>query len=194
MQKTNFLIESNSWEHRTEKFAATKDRLNPRLVVRRGTPFEIKFTFQREYNRKEDIINLVFTVKGMSKMLTTFKFSVNFSEFLFLNKSYDKFCINRSDAESSSHSKTTQVTVPVFDDRFSSNVSIVLEDEWSAKLLKTEGFGVSIEISSPPTAIIGEYKINVDTRSLSKGTLLSNPVKKTFILLFNPWNKGIKYF
>ena len=88
--------------------------------------------------------------------------------------------------------KVLRSQCPVFDDRYSSNVSIVLEDEWSARVLKVHGFNVTIEISSAPNAIIGEYLISVDTKSMSKGnrSLRSNPVKEPFILLFNPWNKS----
>ncbi|XP_054154327.1 annulin-like [Oppia nitens] len=161
LRKTDFLIESNSWEHRTEKYSVTKRDYNQRLVIRRGSLFELKFTFQRQYNRLNDVINLVFTVK---------------------------------DAKRGEFTKETQIVVPVFDDRNTSNLSIVLEDEWIARIIKVEGFNVSIEISSSSSAIIGEYNLSVETKSLRHEVFLPNPVIESFYILFNPWNKRDSVF
>ncbi|CAG2110166.1 unnamed protein product [Medioppia subpectinata] len=113
-------------------------------------------------------------------------------------RSDDRVISSETNAETynSSYAQSTRITIPVFDDRNPSNVNIILEDEWSAKVVKVDGFNVSIEISSAPTAIIGEYTISVETKSLSKGnrSLQANHVSESIYLLFNPWNKRDSVF
>ncbi len=75
-------------------------------------------------------------------------------------------------------------------------MSVVFEDSWNARVLKVEDNIVTIEITSSPKSIIGEYKINVDTKSLKNGirSLQSNSIKESIFILFNPWNKSKKLF
>ncbi len=62
-------------------------------------------------------------------------------------------------------------------------------------MLKAEDNVVTLEITSAPTAIIGEYRISVDTKSLSRGnrSLQSNAIKESIFILFNAWNKSEIY-
>jgi len=60
----NFLVETNSRKHRTDKYFLSKRTINPQLIVRRGQPFEFRITFERRFRYSEDVLSLVFLVKG----------------------------------------------------------------------------------------------------------------------------------
>ena len=62
VREIDFMIEKNSWNHNTHKFHLSKT--NEKLVVRRGTPFKLKVKFNRRINKDDDIINIIFTIKG----------------------------------------------------------------------------------------------------------------------------------
>uniref|UniRef100_A0A8C3JGG9 protein-glutamine gamma-glutamyltransferase n=1 Tax=Calidris pygmaea TaxID=425635 RepID=A0A8C3JGG9_9CHAR len=66
--------------------------------------------------------------------------------------------------------------------------STVSKDSWSAVLQSTSSNSVSISISSPPNAVIGRYKLSVQSGSSSPTSL------GTFVLLFNPWSSGDDVF
>ncbi|KFQ74496.1 Protein-glutamine gamma-glutamyltransferase E, partial [Phoenicopterus ruber ruber] len=69
--------------------------------------------------------------------------------------------------------------------------STVSKENWSAVLQSTSSNSVSISISSPPNAVIGRYKLSV--QSTSSGS--SSPASLgTFVLLFNPWSSGDDVF
>ncbi|NXU55018.1 TGM3 glutamyltransferase, partial [Turnix velox] len=65
--------------------------------------------------------------------------------------------------------------------------STASKDSWSAVLQSASSNSVSISISSPPNAIIGRYKLSI--QSSSSGTSSSAKLG-TFVLLFNPWSSG----
>ncbi|XP_075577065.1 protein-glutamine gamma-glutamyltransferase E [Pelecanus crispus] len=69
--------------------------------------------------------------------------------------------------------------------------STASKENWSAVLQSTSSNSVSISISSPPNAVIGRYKLSV--QSTSSGS--SSPASLgTFVLLFNPWSSGDDVF
>lgn len=59
-------VEANALLHHTDKYEVTEKRLEkgeivkPQLVVRRGTPFDINITFDRNYDDSVDDIKLIF--------------------------------------------------------------------------------------------------------------------------------------
>uniref|UniRef100_A0A8C0ECP1 protein-glutamine gamma-glutamyltransferase n=1 Tax=Bubo bubo TaxID=30461 RepID=A0A8C0ECP1_BUBBB len=69
--------------------------------------------------------------------------------------------------------------------------STVSKESWSAVLQSTSSNSVSISISSPPNAVIGRYKLSVQTTPSGS----SSPASLgTFVLLFNPWSSGDDVF
>ncbi|XP_065610719.1 protein-glutamine gamma-glutamyltransferase E-like [Cyrtonyx montezumae] len=69
--------------------------------------------------------------------------------------------------------------------------STASKDSWSAVLQSTSSHSVSVSISSPANAVIGRYKLSV--QSTSSGS--SSPeALGTFVLLFNPWSSGDDVF
>lgn len=104
--------------------------------------------------------------------------------------------IKLSDAPNPSYSQNTEIIIPVNDDRNSTNVSVVLENSWHAKVISVEDKIATIEITSSPKAIIGEWKLSIDTRSRNSGngSVQSNSIKESIFLLFNPWNKSKSLF
>ncbi|XP_076208449.1 protein-glutamine gamma-glutamyltransferase E-like isoform X1 [Aptenodytes patagonicus] len=69
--------------------------------------------------------------------------------------------------------------------------STVSKESWSAVLQSTSSNSVSISIYSPPNAVIGRYKLSVQSTSSDS----SSPASLgTFVLLFNPWSSGDDVF
>lgn len=64
VRSVNYMIELNSRLHKTENYSLSKRDVNPRLVVRRGQPFEMRISFERKFRYREDLLSLVFVVKG----------------------------------------------------------------------------------------------------------------------------------
>uniref|UniRef100_A0A672U0S6 protein-glutamine gamma-glutamyltransferase n=1 Tax=Strigops habroptila TaxID=2489341 RepID=A0A672U0S6_STRHB len=69
--------------------------------------------------------------------------------------------------------------------------STMSTESWSAVLQSTSSNSVSISISSPPNAVIGRYKLSVQTTSSGSS---SPAILGTFVLLFNPWVSGDDVF
>ncbi|KAM6341158.1 protein-glutamine gamma-glutamyltransferase E-like [Alca torda] len=69
--------------------------------------------------------------------------------------------------------------------------STVSKESWSAVLQSTSSNSVSISISSPPNAVIGRYKLSVQSTSRDSSSSAS---LGTFVLLFNPWSSGDDVF
>lgn len=63
--------------------------------------------------------------------------------------------------------------------------SAVSKEGWSAVLQSSSSSSVSISISSPHNAVIGRYRLSVQSGSSSPQSL------GTFVLLFNPWSSGM---
>ncbi|CAN8191076.1 unnamed protein product [Coccothraustes coccothraustes] len=66
--------------------------------------------------------------------------------------------------------------------------STVSKEGWSAVLQSSSSSSVSISISSPHNAVIGRYRLSVQSGSSSPQSL------GTFVLLFNPWSSGDDVF
>ncbi|NXF08996.1 TGM3 glutamyltransferase, partial [Smithornis capensis] len=69
--------------------------------------------------------------------------------------------------------------------------STVSTESWSAVLQSSSSGSVSISISSPHNAVIGRYKLSVQSTS---GGSSSTASLGTFVLLFNPWSSGDNVF
>ncbi|NWI90898.1 TGM3 glutamyltransferase, partial [Pitta sordida] len=69
--------------------------------------------------------------------------------------------------------------------------SSVSSESWSAVLQSSSSNSVSISISSPHNAVIGRYKLSVQSTS---GGSSSTTSLGTFVLLFNPWSSGDSVF
>ncbi|XP_054849695.1 protein-glutamine gamma-glutamyltransferase E-like [Eublepharis macularius] len=69
--------------------------------------------------------------------------------------------------------------------------SIPCSGSWGAVQTAADAMSVSVSISSPPTAIIGCYRLSVTTGS---GSTMPATSLGTMVLLFNPWLKGDDVF
>lgn len=69
VRSVNYQVESNSRRHRTDKYFLSKRPIHPQLIVRRGQPFELRITFERKFRYSEDVLSLVFLVKGMAELV-----------------------------------------------------------------------------------------------------------------------------
>lgn len=64
VKSVNFLVDRNAKLHNTSKYELTKRTIQPKLVIRRAQPFQLKLNFERKFRYREDAISLVFVVKG----------------------------------------------------------------------------------------------------------------------------------
>ena len=176
VSSVNYLISGNSRRHRTDKYFLSMRPIHPQLIIRRGQPFDLRITFERKFRYGEDVLSLVFLVKGM-------RHTVNPS---IANAS------TTSDEPNPSYSNRTEITVPVLDERNARRYSFLTESRWSARIVLTDGNSVTIEVNSSPEAIIGEYNLVIDTKSPTRidDSFYSNPISQSFIMLFNPWSRG----
>ncbi|KAK7115372.1 hypothetical protein V1264_001249 [Littorina saxatilis] len=62
----DFLVPENVKQHHTDEFDIT-ELSRPKLVVRRGQPFNIRITFNRAYNTQKDDLRLVFEIGDQPK-------------------------------------------------------------------------------------------------------------------------------
>lgn len=70
----DFNIPENTKAHNTDKYECTEEReknnkrLKAELVVRRGKPFVLKITFDREYDKKQHDLEFSFTTGNHHKI------------------------------------------------------------------------------------------------------------------------------
>lgn len=64
IRKVDLLIDKNSYRHNTHKYDLSTRVYDRQLVIRRGFPFHIRIAFEKTINQRDDLINLVFRVKG----------------------------------------------------------------------------------------------------------------------------------
>lgn len=78
-----------------------------------------------------------------------------------------------------------------FLDPFSSS-----SNAWHAKANDIDENNLLLEVTTSVDSIIGEWNLNFDTKSMNYGnsSLHSNPIKKSIIILFNPWHKSKNFF
>lgn len=177
VRSVNYLVEGNSRRHRTDKYFLSKRPIHPQLIVRRGQPFEVRITFERKFRYSEDVLSLVFLVKGKEASRQR---PAAPNQHL------------HTDEPNPTYSNRTEITVPVLDERNARRYSFVSENRWSARIVMTDGNSVTVEVNSSPEAIIGEYLMVIDTKSPARidDSFYSNPISQSFVMLFNPWNRG----
>ncbi|KAI1284879.1 Annulin [Halotydeus destructor] len=159
--KVNYQLDLNGREHFTDRFAILKRNVKPKLIVRRGTSFKLTITFHKEFNRTDHLINLVFYVK---------------------------------DERRPSYANYTEVTLPVLPESEYRSVLVPwtsMENAWTAKLESSFRNTVNIRVDVSGNAIIGEWKLRIETMSKQKGDDSKSSVvsEDSFYLLFNPWSK-----
>lgn len=79
-------------------------------------------------------------------------------------------------------SKGTHIIVPLVEE---------LQDLcWEAKIVEQNANRIKLSINSPPTAVIGKYKLTVSTRSTESERVNVYDPEKDVYMLFNPWCEG----
>ncbi|XP_028260540.1 protein-glutamine gamma-glutamyltransferase K-like [Parambassis ranga] len=76
-------------------------------------------------------------------------------------------------------SKGTHVVVPLVDE---------LEDgRWEAAVVKQDDRRIKLSVNSPPTAVIGRYKLTVETFCANGQAISAHDPANDLYMLFNPW-------
>lgn len=107
-----------------------------------------------------------------------------------LNRSYesekDVVCIVFlvKDARTTSYGDGTQVVVPVQSEESTSTPGL-----WHARIISSADKTVTVEVTSSPSSIIGEWTVEMDTRPKNDlgASGFRYKVESPMILLFNPW-------
>lgn len=60
-------IDMNGVSHHTDRFEMMKRKILPKLVVRRGQTFRLRFYCNRAYNPEKDAVSLILTVADIKK-------------------------------------------------------------------------------------------------------------------------------
>lgn len=110
------------------------------------------------------------------------------------------YCLPIVDESNPSYGNYTQVVVPVHDENMNTIALSELNstgNAWHAVLTKVFPNAIQVEVTSSPNAIVGEYRMQIDSRngkSESRGTaqsFVSYQVDTRILLLFNAWNKSM---
>ncbi|XP_035226776.1 annulin-like, partial [Stegodyphus dumicola] len=110
---------------------------------------------------------------------------------LTLNRSYDPekdvLCLvfTLKDAASPSYSQKTEIFLPVL----SCEEGEKLLSEWKVRILETSEKELTLEVTPAPNAIIGEWILEIDSRSKDNKNAADfrYKSKNPIIILFNPW-------
>ncbi|KAJ8278246.1 hypothetical protein GJAV_G00085530 [Gymnothorax javanicus] len=78
-------------------------------------------------------------------------------------------------------SKGTHVIIPLLEE--------LKEGCWEAKIAEQVGKKLKLSVNSPPTALIGQYQLTVETHSPSGEALSPHDPSNDIYMLFNPWCK-----
>lgn len=163
-------IGENGAKHRTSRYEAmSRDGDGSRLVVRRGQEFYLHLALSRDYDPDTDGISLVFTVDG---------------------------------ADRPQYGHGTLVATPVLypGQRSEASWQAYIDSLHSNFLrLKVRRSLLSLstllslslsQIVPAPDAIIGKWRMDIDTKNKSTDGAVSFTMKHPFYLVFNPWCKG----
>ncbi|KAG8198472.1 hypothetical protein JTE90_022202 [Oedothorax gibbosus] len=108
------------------------------------------------------------------------------------NKDKDVVCLvfTAKDAPNPSYSQGTMIFCPVMPE----DNSVLPSDGWQAKLFsESEEKSIVLEVTSTPTAIVGDWILEVDTKLKTdkegQGKSLRYTAKRPIYMLFNPWCK-----
>lgn len=67
IRKIDPCVMTNGANHHTSKYDLMSRAVDPQLVVRRGMPFRIDISLNRQYNEEKDGISFIFTVEGKTR-------------------------------------------------------------------------------------------------------------------------------
>lgn len=181
IKHVDLLIQQNAEQHRTADFYASGSRAES-LILRRGSPFTLQLQCSRAFTDGSDLVNFVFTVAGTDQ--------VNVSSSLFTCQLHDEPSVCDADVESPSYSKKTEVVVPLGASRTGrySGTTLSTDSQWSAHLRAVSNNKFLVDIISSPNAIVGEWRLRIETREA--GIPITFHVDSKLYFLFNPWSKS----
>lgn len=79
-------------------------------------------------------------------------------------------------------SKGTHVIIPLVEE---------LEDgRWEAAIVTKDDKRIRLSVNSPPTAIIGQYQLTVETNCTNGQAISTHDPANDIYMLFNPWCEG----
>ncbi|XP_041791244.1 protein-glutamine gamma-glutamyltransferase K-like [Chelmon rostratus] len=76
-------------------------------------------------------------------------------------------------------SKGTHVIIPLVDD--------LKESRWEAAVVKQDDKRIKLSVNSPPTAVIGQYQLLVETNCANGQSISTHDPANDIYMLFNPW-------
>ncbi|XP_070816990.1 protein-glutamine gamma-glutamyltransferase K-like [Chaetodon trifascialis] len=76
-------------------------------------------------------------------------------------------------------SKGTRVIIPLVED--------LKDGRWEAALVKQDDKKIKLSVNSPPTAVIGQYQLTVETNCANGRAISTHDPANDVFMLFNPW-------
>ncbi|XP_029939466.1 protein-glutamine gamma-glutamyltransferase K-like [Salarias fasciatus] len=98
------------------------------------------------------------------------------------NRNTDKLHLDLKTGKLPVVSKRTHVIVPLVEE--------LKDDCWGAVVVKEDNRRMKLSVNSPPTAIIGQYQLRVETDSVNGQYLSTHNPENDIYILFNPWCEG----
>ncbi|UYV85172.1 F13A1 [Cordylochernes scorpioides] len=157
----DMLAEENGSEHHTSLYAAVQSGI---AVLRRGFAFRLKLTLNREYDPEKDVICLIFTLKG------------EYKDTLIVD---DLFGVTNP-----TYSNNGLVVVPIL-----SKENDTQGQDWRCEIedIKEEKT-LLLSVWTAPTTLVGEWKIEVESRLKDEFQTRTYRYSDPIYILFNAWN------
>ncbi|XP_008280199.1 protein-glutamine gamma-glutamyltransferase K-like isoform X2 [Stegastes partitus] len=107
----------------------------------------------------------------------------NFQMWITLSRPFDpstdELHLNLQTGSLPAVSKGTHVIVPL--------VGELQDDRWGAAVVKQDGRRIKLSVNSSPTAVIGQYRLTVETNCASGPVVSTHDPANDIYMLFNPW-------
>ncbi|XP_072524432.1 protein-glutamine gamma-glutamyltransferase K-like [Salminus brasiliensis] len=128
-------------------------------------------------NRKEHHTDQYFTNGLIIRRGQTFQMELDLSRPFNVNT--DKLHLELKTGPLPLVSKGTHIIIPLVEE---------LEDLcWEAKIVEQNSNRIKLSVNSPPSAIIGQYKLTITTRCPTSESVTTHDPDKDIYMLFNPW-------
>lgn len=177
-------IAENGVNHRTSRYdLMTRQDDKSRLVVRRGQEFYLHLTLSRDYEPSIDGMSIIFTVDGVERPLYGHGTLVA-TAVLYPGEP----------SEGPWHATIDAIQHNFIRLKVSDQRRIVFRSFSIGAVLTRAILLLSLsQIVAAPDAIIGKWRIDIDTKNKNLDGAVSYTVKQPFYLIFNPWCRGREF-
>ncbi|XP_068175459.1 protein-glutamine gamma-glutamyltransferase K-like [Antennarius striatus] len=161
-----------------EKEEETTDEKNPETEFLSVVSIDLMKSQSGE-NRTRHRTNLYQTDDFIIRRGQNFQMWITMSRVF--NPSTDKLHLELRTGPLPKVSRGTHVIIPL--------VGALEGNRWEAALVQQDGERIKLSVNSPPTAVVGRYRLRVETDCGNSITISTHDCSDDIYLLFNPWCK-----